>query len=94
MSEWMEFTGFEIEQLLVDGDGAAALVRAKGILRETGREFHLLIADFARFRDGKVVEFCALYDGLRAVEQLLGHPLDLAGLWTGRHQNAPTLAPS
>ena len=33
------------------------------------------LAQFARFRDGKVYEFCSIIDTLGAVEQLMGRPL-------------------
>jgi hypothetical protein len=32
-------------------------------------------AQFARFRDGKVVEFCSITDTLGAAEQAVGHAL-------------------
>jgi ketosteroid isomerase-like protein len=64
------------EQVLIDGDHVAALVRLVG-LHETGRELNLRFATFTRFRDGLVVEVYTILDVLGVVEQMIGRPLDI-----------------
>ena len=66
----------EMEQLLVDGDRAAAFMRISGILAATGRTVSYKSAQFLRFRDGKLRELRALFDTFDAAEQFLGHPID------------------
>ena len=63
--------------LIVENETAAALTRVTLVHRASGREIHFRLAHFVRFRDGKVVEFCAMADSLGAIEQLLGRTLDL-----------------
>lgn len=64
--------------LLVDRDCASALTRMSIVQNEDGRTANLRLAQFVRFRDGKVVEACIIMDALSAVEQLLGRALDFA----------------
>ena len=68
----------EKETLLVDGDRAAGLVRINAIDTRTGRSLCLRLALFAQFRDGKLMSMKALLDSFDAVEQALGHPIDLS----------------
>jgi ketosteroid isomerase-like protein len=67
----------EKETLLVDGDRAAALVRLNAVDTRTGRSLSLRLALFAGFRDGKLASMKALFDSFDAVEQALGHHIDL-----------------
>lgn len=93
MAETTEVTNFDLEQILIDGERASALVRRTARNRQTRRELNLLIAEFVRFRDGKVIEFIALLDGLSAAEQMFGHSLDLAGFMAGSEPD-PALVPA
>lgn len=66
---------FSPELLLVDGDRAAALVRLAARHRLDDRAISYRVANFLRFRDGKIVENLSLIDSFDAVEQVLGRPL-------------------
>jgi len=65
------------EFLLVDDDCAAALTRITNIETRTGHEINFRVAHFARFRDGKVIEYCGIPDSLGKAEQTLGRQLDM-----------------
>jgi ketosteroid isomerase-like protein len=71
--------------LMTNGESASALTRLTDGQRATGRQMMIRLAQFARFRDGKVVEFCSITDTLGVVEQAVGHPLISAA-------DAPTFA--
>ena len=68
---------FVPDAMLVDGDRAATLNRLSARRNEDGRVICYRLAHFMRFRDGKVVENLSLLDSFDAVEQVLGHPLDV-----------------
>ena len=72
----MRMTGMDIEELLIDGDRAAAIIRVSAIHAVTGRTVSYRNAHFLRYRDGKLAELRALIDTFDAAEQLLGHPID------------------
>jgi ketosteroid isomerase-like protein len=72
----MRMTGMDIEELLTDGDRAAAIIRVTAIHAGTGRTVSYRNAHFMRFRDGKMVELRALIDTFDAAEQILGHPIN------------------
>jgi ketosteroid isomerase-like protein len=61
--------------LMTDGESASALTRLSDVQRATGREIIIRLAQFARFRDGKVYEFCSIVDTLGAAEQVMGRSL-------------------
>ena len=63
------------EYMITDGESASALTRLTDANRSTGRILTIRLAQFARFRDGKVVEFCSMTDTLGAAEQVVGHAL-------------------
>ena len=73
------------EFFVVDGTSASALTRFTGTLPLIGRHINVRAAQFARFHDGKVAEFCSIMDTLGVAEQVLGRAL----LPTA---NAPALA--
>jgi ketosteroid isomerase-like protein len=68
---------FAPELLLVDGDRSATLVRLRARCKADGRVISYRSANFLRFRDNKIVENLALIDSFDAVEQVLGHPLNV-----------------
>jgi ketosteroid isomerase-like protein len=78
-------TAFYARDFLTDGESASALTRVTDVQRATGRHVMLRLAQFARFRHGKLVEFCSITDTLRAAEQVVGHALISAA-------DAPALA--
>ena len=63
--------------MLVDGDRAAVYGKLTAVLRDGGRSISYRIAQFIQFRDEKVVEYSSIIDSFDAVEQVLGHPLDV-----------------
>ena len=71
----IRLTGMEIEELLLDGDRAAAFIRVSATHCVTGRTISYRNAHFMRFRDGKLVELRAVIDSFDAAEQVLGHPI-------------------
>ena len=68
---------FVPDSIVVDGDRAAMLSRQSAKRAVDGRVISYRVANFMRFRDGKVIENLSLLDSFDAVEQVLGHPLDL-----------------
>jgi ketosteroid isomerase-like protein len=66
---------FTRDALLVDADRAATLNRLSATRRD-GRVITYRVAQFLRFRDGKVVEYLSVIDSFDAVEQVLGRRLD------------------
>jgi ketosteroid isomerase-like protein len=71
----MDVRKYEHDAILVDGDSAATLNRITYVQVSTGRTIRYRIAQFLRFRDGKVCEFRAIIDSLDAAEQYLGRAL-------------------
>jgi ketosteroid isomerase-like protein len=65
--------------ILVDGDKVASLNRLWANRNVDGRVISYRLAHFLRFRNGKIVENLSLIDSFDAVEQVLGHPLDISG---------------
>jgi ketosteroid isomerase-like protein len=66
---------FDPEELLIDGDCVAVLVRISGIQCSTGRVLNYHSAQFTRFRDDKLVSYNSVIDSFNAVEQWIGHPI-------------------
>ena len=73
----VEVTSYVTDILLVDGDQAAGLNRLTGRLHATGRVITCRLANFMRFRDGKICEYRSLMDSFAAVEEFIGQRLDL-----------------
>ncbi len=66
---------FVPDAILIDGDRAAMLSRQSARSASDQRVISYRVANFLRFRDGKVIENLSLLDSFDAVEQMLGHPL-------------------
>ena len=66
---------FVPESIVVDGDQAAMLSRQYSRRTADGHAISYRVANFMRFRDGKLAENLSLIDSFDAVEQVLGHPL-------------------
>ena len=73
----LEVTGYEVEELLVDGDRAAALIRIASVVVMTGKVMSIRTTQFSRWRDGKVVAMHGVLDSFDMVEQTIGRPLDV-----------------
>ena len=69
---------FVPELVLIDGDRAATLCRATGERAANGRTIGWRVAQFMRFRDQKIVEYCSVIDSFDAAEQVLGYSIELA----------------
>jgi len=68
---------FTPEFMLVDGDRASVLSRMSAVRRSDNRNISYRTAQFLRFANEKLVEFLAVIDSFDAVEQVLGHPIDM-----------------
>jgi ketosteroid isomerase-like protein len=66
---------FVADSIVVDGDQVATLSRQSSKRAADGRVISYRVANFMRFRDGKLVENVSLLDSFDAVEQVLGYPL-------------------
>lgn len=75
---YQKLTGFEIEQLLVEGEKAAVFGRICAQQRETRRSIRFAFAHFLRFRDGRLISMRALADSFDAIEQIMGCRITLA----------------
>jgi ketosteroid isomerase-like protein len=60
------------EVIIVDGERAAVMSNVAFVQRSTGRMLSFRIANFLRFRDGRLVEFREFWDTFDVVEQALG----------------------
>ena len=81
---------FVPESILVEGDRAAALSRQCSRRTEDNRAISYRVANFMRFCDDKLLENLSLMDSFDAVEQVLGHSLDVSG--TVRRHNGGLVA--
>ena len=71
----LRVVSFVPDAVLVDGDHVATLSRQTARRAVDGRVISYRVANFMRFRDGKVIENLSLLDSFDAVEQVLGRPL-------------------
>jgi ketosteroid isomerase-like protein len=67
---------FVPDAMLLDGDQAATLSRLAARSGD-GRVISYRLAHFVRFRAGKIIRNLSIIDSFDAVEQVLGHPLDV-----------------
>ena len=86
MSASVKLTAFTRDYAITDGESASALSRMTVVDHATGRQIGVRLAQFARFRDGKVCEFCSITDTLGAAEQFMGRSLSQMA------EDAPALA--
>jgi ketosteroid isomerase-like protein len=75
ISNELDLTRCVPEVVLVDGERAAAICEVAFKQRTTGRMLRLRLADFLRFRDGRLIEFREFSDTFDAVEQMLGRSI-------------------
>jgi len=71
----LRVSSFVADAILVDGDRVATLSRQTSRRAVDGRVISYRVANFMRFRDGRLVENLSLLDSFDAVEQVLGRPL-------------------
>jgi ketosteroid isomerase-like protein len=85
ISKRTENANYVRDFMVTDGECASALTRVNDVHRASGHAVVMRLAQFARFSDGKVTEFCSVMDTLGASEQVLGRALL-------PHAEAPALA--
>jgi ketosteroid isomerase-like protein len=68
---------FVRDATLVDGDRVATLNRILAKNSEDGRVINYRFTHFLRFCDDKVIEYISIIDSFDAVEQVVGHALDV-----------------
>ena len=68
---------FVPKTILVDGDRAAVLGKLTATKRDGGRAISYRIAHFMQFRNEKVVDYVSILDSFDAVEQMLGHTIEV-----------------
>lgn len=68
---------FELDAIPVDGDRVAWPFRLTARRRDDGCVISYRIMHFLRFRDGKNIENLSIIDSFNAVEQVIGHSLDV-----------------
>jgi len=74
---------FVPESMLIDGDQLAMLHRQSSRRASDGRVINFRVANFIRFRNNKIVSNLSLLDTFDAVEQVIGHRIELSGLQRG-----------
>ena len=79
---------FEQGAMLIDGERVASLFRLTARRRDDGRVISYRLAHFLRFRGDKIIENVSLIDSFNAVEQVIGHSLDVYEGHNG-HNGAP-----
>jgi ketosteroid isomerase-like protein len=62
---------------VIESEQAASLSKLTAVHKASGRTLSLRLAQFAQFRDGKVVRLRAVFDSFDAAEQALGREIDL-----------------
>lgn len=80
MSNALHLQKCDIDALLVEGDGMAALVRQTMLQVRTNRFLSLRLAIFTRFRNGRLVTLRGVLDSFDAAEQALGRHIDLSAV--------------
>ena len=68
---------YKNETIVVDGDRAAVMSDVKFIQRATQRTMRFRVANFLRFKDGKLIEFREFANSFDVVEQALGRELNI-----------------
>ena len=63
--------------MIVDGDRAAVMSDVAFTQRSTGRTVTMQLANFLRFRDGRLIEFREFANTFDLVEQALGQLIDV-----------------
>lgn len=75
-------------QLIAEGDSVASIVDVRLRQPDSDRVVQIHLAHFTRFRDGLIVEHRMFLNTYDAIEQYLGHELDVAKLLDARDMKA------
>lgn len=73
--ETFDFVTYEPISMVLESDNVAVQIFVRVVDRKTGRSLQLVLAEFLRFRQGKIVEIRQFMDSFRAAEQVLGRVL-------------------
>lgn len=76
--QFVEFIRLDRSILLVDADSSALLGRIFSRHLASNRIICHQVAQFVRYRNGKVVSFSVINDSLDAAEQFVGHHITLS----------------
>lgn len=71
------FERYVTDHLIAEGDYAAGIADVTLVQRASGRTIQCRIANFQRVKDGLVVEYRGFIDSFDAVEQVIGHELNV-----------------
>ncbi len=71
IADHLRLVSFTPERMLVDGNKAASLVRVTAEHIPSGRMLAFRLAQFTKFRGGKLIEMRAILDSFDVVEQVL-----------------------
>jgi ketosteroid isomerase-like protein len=71
IADYLHIQRCDFERMLFDGDSAASLVRMTAEHIPSGRVLSFRLAQFIRFRDGKLIEMRAILDSFDIVEQVV-----------------------
>ncbi|WUH89163.1 nuclear transport factor 2 family protein [Streptomyces sp. NBC_00433] len=77
--EYLEDTGFTVDEVRVDGEWAAAIGDWTGRFRASGGEFNVRFVHFWLFRDGKVVKGSGISDTVGIVRAYAPDSVPAAG---------------
>jgi ketosteroid isomerase-like protein len=69
-------TKLNLDELLIDGDRAAAFNRLAAVQSSTGRIITYQRAEFFQFCDNKIIIYRAILDSFDMAEQVLGHAIN------------------
>lgn len=69
---------FSRDEILMDGDRVATLNRMSARRCCDGRVISYRLAHFLRFQNGMLIEATSIIDSFDAVEQMLGHSLEVS----------------
>ncbi|HZQ13841.1 MAG TPA: nuclear transport factor 2 family protein [Pseudolabrys sp.] len=77
IAESYALESYRREIVIVEGERAAVMSDVAFTQRKTGRIMRFRLANFLRFKDGRVIEFREFANTFDVVEQALGHELTL-----------------
>lgn len=77
IAEHYQLHSYRPELIIVDGDRVAVMSDVSFILRASTRTLRFRVANFLRFRDGRIVEFREFANTFDVVEQALGRWLQV-----------------
>jgi ketosteroid isomerase-like protein len=73
-----EFLSYKPTFMVVEGEDAAAIIEMRVKQRSTGRVINVNLGHFIHFRGGRIVDFREFTDSFDAVQQVLGHEINVA----------------